>query len=52
MQYDEVPIKIHNKHLPKAKLIYNTLYGEAKTHREWAESFNIIGKINRILIYG
>ena len=39
----------YQKTLPKAKEIYLYLQGEPKTHREWAESFNKIGDINKIL---
>lgn len=36
--------------LPKAYEIYNKLLGEPKTHREWAERFNIVGDINKIIM--
>ena len=39
----------YKKTLPQAEKIYKELIGEPKSHREWAESFNIIGKINRII---
>lgn len=39
----------YSKTLPKAKEIYLSLMGEPKTHIEWADSFNKIGNINRIL---
>lgn len=32
-----------------AKEIYLTLFGKPDTHTKWAESFNIIGEINKIL---
>jgi hypothetical protein len=36
--------------LPKAYEIYEKLFGEPKTHKEWAERFNKVGEINRILM--
>lgn len=39
----------YRRTLPLAKKIYNKLYDDPKTHREWAESFNIIGDINEVL---
>ncbi len=33
----------------KAEKIYSELFGKPKTHAEWADSFNIKGKIKRIL---
>jgi len=36
--------------LPKAYEIYEKLFGEPKTHAEWAERFNKVGDINRILM--
>lgn len=36
--------------LPKAYKIYEKLFGEPKTHAEWAERFNKVGEINRILM--
>lgn len=38
-----------SKTLPQAREIYNNLFGEPKTHSEWADSFNKIGAINKIL---
>lgn len=38
------------KTLPKAYEIHKQLFGEPKTHEEWAERFNIVGKINRVLM--
>jgi hypothetical protein len=40
----------YNKTLPLAKEIYEMVHGEPKTHIEWANSFNIIGDINRLII--
>ncbi len=36
--------------LPKAYKIYEKLLGQPKTHREWAERFNIVGDINEIIM--
>jgi hypothetical protein len=36
--------------LPKAYKIYSLLLGEPKTHREWADRFNKVGEINKILM--
>jgi len=36
--------------LPKAYEIYEKLFGEPKTHAEWADRFNKVGDINRILM--
>lgn len=37
------------KTLPQAEKIYKLMVGEPKSHREWAESINKIGEINRII---
>ena len=42
--------KEYSETVPLARELYNTLFPKPKTHREWAESFNQIGRINRILI--
>lgn len=42
--------EIWNRSLPQAEKIYKTLFGEPKTHREWANRFNIVGQINRIIL--
>jgi hypothetical protein len=39
----------YQKTLPKAEEIYIALQGRPKTHIEWANSFNKIGDINKIL---
>jgi hypothetical protein len=36
--------------LPKAYEIYFMLFGEPKTHIEWADRFNKVGEINKILM--
>ena len=36
--------------LPTAYEIYEKLFGEPKTHAEWAARFNKVGEINRILM--
>lgn len=42
--------KLYSKTLPLSKEIYLEVFGEPKTHAEWADSFNKIGKINRVII--
>lgn len=42
--------KSYSKTLPLSKEIYLEVFGSPKTHAEWADSFNKIGKINRIII--
>ena len=46
----EVNWKSYSKTLPLSKEIYLDVFGEPKTHAEWADSFNKIGKINRLII--
>lgn len=41
-----------SKNLDTAYRIYDVLYGKPKTHREWAEGFNIRGKIIDVLNNG
>ena len=38
-----------SKTLPIAYEIYNKLFGEPTTHKEWAERFNKVGLINKEL---
>ena len=42
--------KYYSKLLPLSKEIYLDIFGEPKTHAEWADSFNKIGRINRLII--
>lgn len=35
--------------LSKAERLYNSFYGEPKTYKEWAEKFNKVGEINRLI---
>ena len=42
--------KSYSKTLPLSKQIYLEMFGEPKSHAEWADSFNKIGKINRTII--
>ena len=42
--------KNYSKTLPLSEEIHNKLYGQPKTHKEWAEKFNLVGKINRIIL--
>lgn len=42
--------KSHSKTLPLSKEICLEVFGEANTHTEWADSFNKIGRINRLII--
>ena len=46
----EVNWKSYSKTLPLSKEIYLEVFGEPKTHAEWADSFNKIGRINRLII--
>ena len=46
----EVNWKSYSETLPLSKEIYLDVFGEPKTHAEWADSFNKIGKINRLII--
>ena len=43
----EIPFTEYKKLKPIAQKIYNELYGKPKTHQEWANSFNLIGRIIR-----
>ena len=46
-------VQVKNKYwsyLPIAYKIYETLYGQPKSHGEWANGFNIRGKIIKTLI--
>jgi hypothetical protein len=42
--------KSYSKTLPLSKEIYLEVFGESKTHAEWVDSFNKIGRINRLII--
>ena len=42
--------KSYSKTLPLSKEIYLDVFGEPKSHAEWADSFNKIGRINRLII--
>lgn len=42
--------KSYSKTLSLSKEIYLEVFGEPKTHAEWADSFNKIGRINRLII--
>ena len=46
----EVNWKTYSETLPLSKEIYLEVFGEPKTHAEWADSFNKIGRINRLII--
>ena len=46
----EVNWKSYSETLPLSKEIYLEVFGEPKTHAEWADSFNKIGRINRLII--
>ena len=46
----EEETKKYFKLLPIATEIYDKLYGKPRSHREWAEGFNIRGDITRILM--
>ena len=46
----EVNWKSYSETLPLSKEIYLEVFGEPKTHAEWEDSFNKIGRINRLII--
>ncbi len=46
----EVNWKSYSETLPLSKEIYLEVFGEPKTHAEWADSFNKIGRINKLII--
>ena len=46
----DISWKSYLKTLPLSKEIYLEVFGEPKTHTEWADSFNKIGRINRLII--
>ena len=46
----DISWKLYSKTLPLSKEIYLEVFGEPKTHSEWADSFNKIGRINRLII--
>ena len=46
----EVNWKSYSKNLSLSKEIYLDVFGEPKTHAEWADCFNKIGKISRLII--
>lgn len=50
MEEDHIKTKLYWKHLPLVYKIYYDLYGKPKTHYEWANGFNIRGKIIKTLI--
>jgi len=46
----DISWKSYSKTLPLSKEIYLDVFGEPKTHAEWADSFNKVGRINRLII--
>ena len=40
----------YSKLLPLSEEIYLEMFGEPKTHAEWADKFNKIGKITKTII--
>ena len=46
----DISWKSYSKTLPLSKEIYLDMFGEPKTHSEWADSFNKVGRINRLII--
>lgn len=42
--------KEYSKTLEISRKIYKEVYGEPKTHEEWADGFNKIGNINEIIL--
>ena len=47
---EEMKFNEYSKTLPMAREIYEAIYPKHTTHAQWADSFNKIGKINRIII--
>ena len=45
-----IPFSEYKKTLPLARKIYFALHGQSNTTQEVANSYNVVGKINRILI--
>ena len=46
----DISWKSYSKTLSLSKEIYLEVFGEPKTHAEWADSFNKVGRINRLII--
>ena len=46
----DISWKSYSKTLSLSKEIYLEVFGEPKTHSEWADSFNKVGRINRLII--
>ena len=46
----DISWKLYSNTLTLSKEIYLLVFGEPKTHAEWADSFNKIGRINRLII--
>ena len=46
----DISWKSYSKTLHLSKEIYLEVFGEPKSHAEWADSFNKIGRINRLII--
>ena len=46
----DISWKSYSKTLPLSKEIYLEVFGEPKSHSEWADSFNKVGRINRLII--
>ena len=46
----DISWKSYSKTLLLSKEIYLEVFGEPKSHSEWADSFNKIGRINRLII--
>ena len=46
----DISWKSYSKTLPLSREIYLEVFGEPKTHAEWADSFNKIGRINGLII--
>lgn len=47
---NEIPWKVYEEHRPLAELIHLKMVGKPKTHREWADSFNSIGSLIRLIV--
>ena len=46
----DISWKSYSKTLPLSKEIYLEVFGEPKSHSEWEDSFNKVGRINRLII--
>lgn len=50
MNNEFIPYKKYSKTLPIAEELYKVLFGKPQSHKEWADKFNKVGDINKVLI--